>query len=122
MERQTGLNDVTLHDLLARLDGVRRTSRGFMSRCPSHPDKHPSLSIREGERGLLLYCWAGCTVAAICHALGIEVSGLFFDERGIPSRCAPRSTPRPLTTREMECMVWTKAVRGQNDWLKRRSL
>lgn len=29
-------------------------------RCPAHSDKTPSLSIRQGDRGLLVTCFAGC--------------------------------------------------------------
>ena len=35
--------------LLARLDGVRRTSNGWIALCPAHPDRTASLSIAEGD-------------------------------------------------------------------------
>lgn len=28
--------------------------------CPAHADRTPSLSIRQGERGILVHCFAGC--------------------------------------------------------------
>lgn len=68
-----------VEDLLPRLEVVRRTSRGFQARCPAHPDKNPSLSVSEGERGILLKCWSGCTLREICKSLGVEVRDLFFD-------------------------------------------
>lgn len=70
---------MTAEDLLPRLDSVGRSSRGYMARCPAHGDKSPSLSIKEGERGLLLKCWAGCTLDEITAAIGIRVADLFFD-------------------------------------------
>ncbi len=65
--------------LLDRLEGVRRASRGWLARCPAHADKNPSLTVKEGERGLLLKCWAGCSLRDICAALWIKQQDLFFD-------------------------------------------
>jgi hypothetical protein len=45
----------------------------------AHNDGMPSLSIREGDRGILLKCWAGCSLDEICRSLGIEQKDLFFD-------------------------------------------
>ena len=101
---------MTIDGVLARLDGVRRTGRGFMSKCPAHMDKSPSLSIREGDRGLLIYCWAGCSLDAICHALDLDVADIFYDKPGIPSRHAPRPEPRRPTIRELETRVWCRAM------------
>jgi len=70
---------MTVEDLLPRLDAVQRNSRGHIARCPAHADKSPSLAIKEGERGLLLKCWAGCTLGQITTAIGIHIADLFFD-------------------------------------------
>ena len=72
---------MTTTELLPLLDGVRpRGSRKWLSRCPAHsPDKSPSLTIAEGERALLLKCWAGCTLEEITGALKVSVKDLFFD-------------------------------------------
>lgn len=48
----------------------------WSARCPAHDDASPSLSIGQGERGVLLKCFAGCTVEAVCRALGIQVGAL----------------------------------------------
>ena len=65
--------------ILARLDNVRPTHRGWTARCPAHDDRSPSLSLRAGERAILIKCFAGCPVNEICRAIGIEVRDLFFD-------------------------------------------
>lgn len=71
---------MTLDELLPRLDAIRSRGNGrHAARCPAHADKNPSLSVSEGERGILLRCWSGCTVAEICGSLGIEQRDLFFD-------------------------------------------
>ena len=66
-------------DLIARLDGVRRTSTGrWICRCPAHGDKSPSLSIRELDDGrTLLHCFAGCEVEAILVAVDLKFDCLF---------------------------------------------
>ena len=78
---------MTVEDLLPRLDAVRLSSRGFVACCPAHDDRHPSLSISAGQRGILVKCWAGCSLMAICESLGIEQRDLFFDVLDLnPSR------------------------------------
>lgn len=85
---------MTAAEFLQQLDGVRRTSRGWVARCPAHDDRSPSLSIAEGDRGLLMKCWAGCTVKEICAALGVNESDLFFDGPRSPRQRASLP-PRP---------------------------
>lgn len=102
-------------DLLGRLDGVRKTAKGWTGKCPAHADRTPSLSIREGERGLLVHCWAGCPPDEVCEALGLCVADLFYDDRVPgPRDQRSRSAPRPLTPREFlagcELGVWRGAV------------
>ena len=70
---------MTLDEILPQLSGVRSTARGIMAKCPAHDDGNPSLSVKEGERGLLVKCWAGCTTAEIVAALGLKLADLFYD-------------------------------------------
>ncbi len=65
--------------LLSRLDGVRCRGNGaWHARCPSHDDTEPSLAIREYDDGtLLLKCFAGCGVAEVVHAVGLNLHDLF---------------------------------------------
>ena len=86
---------MTLADLLSRLDAVRQRGKGrYSSRCPAHIDKSPSLSISEGDKGLLLRCFAGCELTAITGKLGLEVKDLFYD--GLPD---PRQRREALQRR-----------------------
>lgn len=60
-------------DILHLLSNVKKSGDGWTARCPTHDDKHNSLSITEGRDGnLLLYCHAnaGCTYAGILQAIG----------------------------------------------------
>jgi len=85
---------MTLNELLPHLSGVRQTSRGVLAICPSHNDKNPSLSAREGDRGLLLRCWAGCSTEEIVSALGLHFSDLFY-AAGLPRQARQRRPARP---------------------------
>ncbi|WP_204325195.1 CHC2 zinc finger domain-containing protein, partial [Stenotrophomonas maltophilia] len=45
---------------------TRRAAGNFMAICPAHQDDTPSLGIRLGKNGKLMYrCHAGCTFPAI---------------------------------------------------------
>jgi hypothetical protein len=65
--------------LLSRLDRVKRTGDcRWIACCPAHDDCHPSLSVRELDDGrILVHCFAGCDVAEILGAVGLELSDLF---------------------------------------------
>ena len=49
----------------------------FVAQCPSHNDGRPSLSVRSGDRGALLYCFAGCETKQIAVDLGLDQKDLF---------------------------------------------
>ena len=65
--------------LLSRLDRVRQTGPDRWSApCPAHPDKTPSLRIRELPDGrVLLHCFTGCSVESVLAALGLEFADLY---------------------------------------------
>jgi hypothetical protein len=80
---------MNLEAVLERLKCARRSGDGWIARCPAHEDRNPSLSICERDRKILLYCHAGCTVNAVCDAIGIRVSQLFLAPRGSHNSEAP---------------------------------
>lgn len=96
LDRTPELRSVAMPDpvenLLARLDLVRKSGRGWTARCPAHEDKTASLSITAGDDGrVLLHCFAGCAAADVVAAAGLTVADLFvrrptsemsFAERG----------------------------------------
>ncbi|AYO75956.1 topoisomerase (plasmid) [Sphingobium yanoikuyae] len=57
-----------LRALVARLGG-KWSGWTAMCRCPSHADRTPSLSIRQGDRGILVTCHAGCDATDVLRAL-----------------------------------------------------
>lgn len=79
-----------LEDLLARFPNHRRSGGGYQVRCPAHDDKKASLNIREGERGLLIYCHAGCTVKSVLDKLGLRHDDIFYEARVGNGQSRPR--------------------------------
>jgi hypothetical protein len=57
-----------LVDIVGSLGG---TWRGYsaLCRCPVHEDRTPSLSLRQGDRGILVHCFAGCDPDVILREL-----------------------------------------------------
>ena len=58
-------------------DAKQRANGQWLVCCPAHEDKQPSLSIGQGDKGIVLKCFAGCEVKAICDKLGIRETDLF---------------------------------------------
>lgn len=49
---------------------VRQSNKSWMTRCPAHDDRNPSLCITDGQdHRILVHCFAGCTQAAVIDAL-----------------------------------------------------
>jgi len=68
----------TIKRILDKLEGVRSNEKGWQAKCPAHDDAIASLSAGVGEDGrVLLHCHAGCNVADICEAIGLEKKDLF---------------------------------------------
>ncbi|VXC98467.1 Toprim domain-containing protein [Sphingomonas sp. T1] len=55
-------------DLVGALGGTWHGNTATC-RCPAHADGTPSLSIRQGDRGLLVTCFAGCNASDILREL-----------------------------------------------------
>lgn len=59
---------------------AKQVGKGWSARCPAHEDRRPSLSVAEGDDGrALVRCHVGCSVEAICEALGLTVADLMPD-------------------------------------------
>jgi DNA primase len=41
--------------------GGKKSGSGYIARCVSHEDENPSLSIDDGDKGVLVCCRAGCS-------------------------------------------------------------
>jgi hypothetical protein len=73
----------------------RKSGAGLECRCPAHNDRRPSLSIRCGDDGrALVNCHRGCTVGAVCGAIGLRPADLFISD---PNRFGGRNGHAPRT-------------------------
>lgn len=102
-------------ELLARLSGVRSTGTDrWVSRCPSHADRSPSLSVRVLPDGrILAHCFAGCDIEAVLGAVGARVSDLFAEpltRDRLPPIRAPFSPMEALTCLQRESLIVAMAA------------
>lgn len=75
-----------LIDLVGTLGGSWH-GRTAMCQCPAHSDRTPSLSLRQGDRGILVTCFAGCEREEVLRALRtVSVTGTF----AAPATANPR--------------------------------
>jgi len=66
-----------IHDLLNRLSKVKQTGTGkWVACCPAHEDRSPSLSIKQANDKILIYCFAGCDVDDVVGSVGMSLSDL----------------------------------------------
>ena len=75
---------MTIDTLISRLDGVKETGAGkYLSRCPAHDDRSPSLAIKDGDDGrVLIHCFAGCDTENILTAIGMVFSDIMPERIG----------------------------------------
>jgi hypothetical protein len=89
---------MSLKAVLSRLQGVRDNRSGWQARCPAHEDHNPSLSIREENGKILLHCFGGCSIEAVCAALKVKVGELFTKGSAIRK-------PEPRIVRETQMQI-----------------
>jgi len=95
--------------LLSQLAGVKKTGvNRWIACCPAHPDKHPSLNVRELDDGrILVKCFAGCSVEEVLHAVGLELDAL-YPEKLIGHCLHPER--RPFSARDILEAVGNEAL------------
>lgn len=81
--------------VVSRLESVVKIKKGWLGKCPAHKDKTRSLSVGVGNNGgVLLNCFAGCSVYDVASALGLSMSDLFPDKTGQMSGTEVRESMR----------------------------
>src|SRR4030095_899095 len=91
---------------------VRQRADHYVAQCPAHEDQTPSLGFRDGQRALLVRCWAGCSVAEIARAVGARVEDLFHRPTERHQNRVRRRSLRPASPSHHWCRVWTDVLRG----------
>jgi len=109
---------MTLQDILPKFHNPKPTSGGYQACCPAHDDRKASLSIKQGDKGVVLFCHAGCETRSIAAALGIEVKDLFDDR---PNGNGHRQIVTAYDYRDASGQVVYQAVRYEpKDFRQRR--
>lgn len=80
---------MTAREIVAALRGRWSGDRG-MCRCPSHPDKVPSLSVTERDGKVLWHCFAGCSQTEVQRAL----ANMSLLDRAPSADAVPWAPPR----------------------------
>src|SRR3954447_20440751 len=90
----------------------RRSGQGFILRCPVHDDKTPSLFIRDGDKALLVRCFAGCDSRLVLHELRrLHLLGDAIRPTRIqPPRERPRPSPSANDNAGFAKKIWTASV------------
>lgn len=75
---------MTAADFARLVKGARRRADGewWDSHCPAHDDQRASLSFRDGDHALVVFCQAGCSREAIAAAQGLDVRQLSHNDNG----------------------------------------
>ena len=60
---------MTAAEIAAALGGAQRSGAWWRCRCPVHGSRGATLAIRDGERGLIAECFAGCDWRDVLAAL-----------------------------------------------------
>jgi len=64
--------------LLARLEHIQKSGKGWRTACPSCGGRSRKLSVSESDDGrVLLHCFGGCDAAAVVGAAGLTLGDLF---------------------------------------------
>ena len=66
---------------------AKKAGKGkYTAKCPCHVDKSKNtLSLREGKKGVLVKCWAGCPTVDVVKAAGVRMTDLFYHSRDVSS-------------------------------------
>jgi 5S rRNA maturation endonuclease (ribonuclease M5) len=67
-------------ELISRFPDAKKSGAGWVCKCPAHEDTRASLSIGQGDSGIVLHCHAGCQTEDICRAKGLTLADLFPDK------------------------------------------
>lgn len=61
-----------LNIVLSKANNVKRNGDGYLCLCPKHDDTQPSLSVKEGKNGrVIFHCFAGCDYKGVREFYGL---------------------------------------------------
>jgi hypothetical protein len=95
-------------EALTRQLGGRWHGNYGTARCPSHADRHPSLSLRDGDGDrLLLHCFAGCNFRDIVAAIEYRFGPI---ARSHDYYRAPRTSGKERSVTDLVSLIWSQTL------------
>ena len=96
-------------ETIAKALGGRKAGAWWSCRCPTHDDRNPSLGVRDGDRSVIVRCFAGCDSRDVIAAL--RARGLWDGRDDYRSRAGPRPRREPdrAGTTAAARALWRKA-------------
>ncbi len=101
---------------IAKLLGGKPEGTGYLCRCPvrSHGkgrgDIRPSLGVSDGDRGLIVHCFAGCNPRDVLAALRKLAPDASRQPAPVPSAARLASRRAVRTTSDLALRLWRAAV------------
>jgi hypothetical protein len=72
-----------VQELAERLGDWRKVGPNYLVHCPAHDDRHASLELADGDKGVVMICRAGCdqdrVIDLICTQARIKPADLFYE-------------------------------------------
>jgi putative DNA primase/helicase len=98
-------------ETIAKTLGGRKAGCGWMTRCPAHDDREPSLSIMDAKGGkVLVCCHAGCDQAPVIAAL--RSRGVWDNVRHRDGRSPRQNGRQPVGEPAQDAFKRTEAALG----------
>ncbi len=79
-----------------------------MCRCPSHADATPSLSLRQGDRGVLVHCFAGCEAEDVLRDLKRIVPDKRYEFKA--------DSLHPFNSGQIARRIWSESRNAEGTW------
>jgi hypothetical protein len=100
-----------IHDFLNRLGKVREIGSGkWVACCPAHEDRSPSLSIKQADDKILIYCFAGCEAEDVVGSVGMSLSDLMPESEGYNYQPAQKVLTASTKAELFDVMVGETAI------------
>jgi hypothetical protein len=98
---------VTFEAVLLFFPDARRAGSEYVARCPAHEERTPSLSIRAGQKGTVLFCHAGCALESILAARRLTVADLWYAPpfKAWASKRRPAAVPQGEDIRKLKAGI-----------------
>jgi hypothetical protein len=91
---------------------VKSYGGNYLVRCPAHDDDSPSLSLRDGDSGLMVHCFVGCLPRDIYAA--IRQKGFKLDQGNVAKEPAKGSSEYQRQQHDKAAWLWSqrKPIKG----------